>query len=125
MGRDNREVEKTLLSKFAFTRAASKSVDHRWLQLALPGLPIILTKFSHTREDIGDGLWKKIASQVHVQANYLSGMVDCRNSREDYYEQVRANPQPPWAHLTQRTSSVSAAQNTKHPAKIQSKARKK
>lgn len=103
MARDNREVEATLLTKFAFSRA-DKGVDHRWLQLALPGLPPILTKFSHTKEDIGDVLWKKIASQLRVPSNYLTGMVDCRNSRAAYYQKVRTEPNPPWGHLMRGTA---------------------
>jgi hypothetical protein len=99
MARDNREVEDSLLNKFAFTRAYTKSRDHRWLQLALPGLPTVFTKFSHTREDIGVNLWKKIATQLRVPSNYLNGMIDCSNSREDYYARVRTDPQPPWNHL--------------------------
>jgi hypothetical protein len=72
----HREVENTLLNKFAFTRATTRGVDHRWVQLALPDLPPIFTKFSHAREDIGDNLWKKIAIQLRVQAPYLNGMID-------------------------------------------------
>jgi hypothetical protein len=104
MARDNREVEATLLSKFAFARS-NKAVDHRWLELALPGLPAILTKFSHTREDIGDTLWKKIAHQLRVPSHYLTGMIDCRNSRKDYYEKVRTEPNPPWGHLMRGTAT--------------------
>jgi len=117
MPRDNREVEATLLSKFAFTRS-NKGVDHRWLQLALPGLPAILTKFSHTREDIGDVRWKKIANQLRVQANYLTGMIDCRNSRDDYYKKVRTEPNPPWGHLMRGT-----AQRPETPSPSRSKER--
>lgn len=104
MSRDNREVENTLLNKFAFTRASTRAGDHRWLQLELPELPPIVTKFSHTREDIGDSLWKKIAGQLRVQANYLTGMINCRKNREDYYKQVRTDPHPPWSHLMRGTA---------------------
>ena len=103
MARDNREVEATLLNKFDFARS-DKAADHRWLELGLPGLPRILTKFSHTREDIGDTLWKMIARQLRVHSNYLSGMIDCTKSREDYYQRVRTDPNPPWGHLMQGTA---------------------
>lgn len=119
MARDNREVERTLLSKFAFTSATAKGVDHRWLELGLPDLPPIYTKFSHTREDIGKTLWTIIAKQLHVTANYLSGMIDCSNSKEDYYGQVRTDPQPPWTHL------VSARAPATPPLRKKTKARKK
>jgi hypothetical protein len=105
MARDNREVETTLLTKFAFTHA-DKGADHRWLRLALPDLPTILTKFSHTREDIGDVLWRKIANQLRVHASYLSGMIDCTNSREAYYTKVRTDPNPPWGHLMRGTATI-------------------
>ena len=98
MARDNRGVEKTLLSKFAF-RTVTEKIDHRWVRLVLPDAPPVLTKFSHTREDIGPVLWKLIAKQLRVSAHYLSGMIDCSNSREAYYAQLRANPQPSWSHL--------------------------
>ncbi|MGZ5437186.1 MAG: hypothetical protein ACXWID_18410 [Pyrinomonadaceae bacterium] len=100
---DNREVENTLLNKFAFV-AAKKARDHRWLELTLPDLPAILTKFSHTREDISDALWSKIARQLRVNANYLSGMIVCTNSRDDYYKKVRTEPNPPWSHLMRGTA---------------------
>ena len=103
MLRDNREVEKTLLNKFAFSAVPEKA-DHRWFRLKLPDLPPILTMFSHTREDIGDTLWKKIATQLRVQSNYLNGMIDCSNSREAYYEKVRSEPNPPWGHLMRGTA---------------------
>jgi hypothetical protein len=106
MARDNRKVENSLLNKFAFSRAANKGVDHRWLLLELPGLPPIITKFSHTREDIGTQLWQKIAAQLRVQSSYLNRMIDCTKSREDYYKQVRSDPYPPWGHLLRGTAAA-------------------
>jgi hypothetical protein len=105
MPRYNREIENTLLNKFAFTPAPTRGKDHRWLELTLPGLPAIFTKFSHTREDIGDPLWRKIAMQLRVRPQYLTGMIDCRNSRDAYYKQVRTDPFPPWPHLMRGTAT--------------------
>jgi hypothetical protein len=99
MPRDNREVENKLLNKFAFAPARTRGDDHRWLELTLPGLPAIVTRFSHTREDIGDPLWRRIAMQLRVRPQYLTGMVSCSNSREAYYKQVSTDPFPPWGHL--------------------------
>lgn len=104
MARDNREVEATLLSKFAFTRS-KKAADHRWVELTLPGLPSIKTKFSHTRQDISDSLWRMIASQLRVHSSYLNGMIDCTNSQTAYYQQVRTDPHPPWTHLMRGTAT--------------------
>lgn len=94
----NRDVEDTLPNKFQFVRSATRSDNHRWLELALPGLPIIATYFSHAREDIGDRLWGKIARQLRVRKKYLNEMIDCTKSRDEYYQQVTVAPCPPWAH---------------------------
>ncbi len=100
MPRDNREVERTLINRFRFERADRKADDQRWLQLKLENLPAIFTKFSHTREDISDAIWGKIALQLKVRTPYLNGMIDCSNSRGDYYEKVRTDPFPPWPIFT-------------------------
>jgi len=102
MPRDNREVERTLIRKFRFTRADRRADDHRWLQLKLNDLPLIFTKFSHTREDITDRIWGLIAQQLKVRAPYLNGMVDCTNGPEAYYDKLRTDPFPPWQHFTQQ-----------------------
>jgi hypothetical protein len=105
MPRYNRDVENTLLNKFAFSLASTKGKDHRWLELTLPGLPTIKTKFSHTKEDIREPLWQRIAMQLHVRPQYLTGMIDCYNSREAYYNQVRTDPSPPWPGWMRRTAT--------------------
>lgn len=99
MSRDNRQVERVLKNKFAFADAPGRARDHRWIELKLPGLPPIATFFSHGRQNISDVLWAKIARQLRVRAPYLAGMVDCTNSRDSYYEQVRTDPMPPWDNL--------------------------
>lgn len=121
MARDNREVENTLLNKFAFSRATTKSGDHRWLRLSLPGLTPIFTKFSHTREDIGVHLWQKIATQLRVLPNYLNGMIDCSNDREAYYTQVRTDPHPPWNHLMRGTATRPEKPTTRKRRKAKKK----
>jgi hypothetical protein len=97
MSYQNRDVEDTLLNKFQFIRSATRSSDHRWVELTLPGLPVIATFFSHAREDIGDMLWAKIARQLRVRKNYLNEMIDCTKSREEYYAQITDDPYPRWA----------------------------
>jgi len=96
MTRRNRDVETILLTKFESSESRNRADDHRWVELKLPGVPTIRTFFSHARQDIGDELWKTIASQLKVRAQYLDGMIDCTNSRDDYYEKVRDEPFPPW-----------------------------
>jgi hypothetical protein len=79
------ELERQLKDKFLFVSAKNRSVDHRWLELRLPGLPLILTKLSHSKGEIRDKLIAMIARQLHVNSHFLHGMVQCSNSREDYY----------------------------------------
>lgn len=114
MPRDNREVENILLTKFRFSRAERRGDDHRWVLLKVPDLPPILTKFSHTREDIGEQIWGLIAKQLKVRTPYLNGMVDCTNSRDDYYQQVRTDPFPPWPHITKSTAAQSITDTAQH-----------
>ena len=103
MSRRNRDVEESLLTKFQFSKCSTHGDGHRWVELKLDGLPPVLTFFSHTKEDIGSVLWKKIAGQLKVRVNYLDGMIDCTNSREDYYKQIKEDPFPPWpSYITDR-----------------------
>jgi hypothetical protein len=94
----NRDVEEKLLNKFQFVESPTRSEDHRWVELTLPGLPVIPTYFSHGRQEIDDRLWGKIARQLRVRGKYLREMIDCTKSREDYYKQVTDEPYPPWTH---------------------------
>lgn len=89
MSRDNREIERILLTKFEFAECENRADDHRWVELKLPGIPTIRTFFSHAKQSIGDDLWKKIAAQLKVRSPYLDGMVDCTNSRDDYHKKVK------------------------------------
>jgi hypothetical protein len=90
------DLEHLLVHKFGFSLSEKHSVDHRWYELQLPGLPVILTKVSHSREPIGQSLEGKIARQLRVRGPYFKGMVSCTNSREGYERQVRQDPYPPW-----------------------------
>jgi len=90
------ELEGSLTGKFGFVPARERSRDHRWYELKLQGLPLIATKVSHCRAEIGTKLAAKIARQLRVRHPYFEGMINCSNSRQDYYQQVRENPYPPW-----------------------------
>ena len=91
MPRKPRDIEDKLKNKFGFAAAKAHSKDHRWYELRLDGLPILLTKISHSRAKIGPGLEAKIARQLRVAKSYLDGMIECRNSSDDYQRQVRDN----------------------------------
>lgn len=85
-----------MLAKFEFRECDNRADDHRWYELKLPGVPKIVTHFSHGRQDISADLWQKIAAQLKVRTHYLDGMMDCTNGRDDYYQQVKDDPYPPW-----------------------------
>jgi hypothetical protein len=93
---DPRKTEQSLQSKFGFIPAPGRSTDHKWYELKLDDLPVITTKFSHSREPITDRIAGLIARQLRVRRSYLNGMIECTNAKEDYYQQVRVDPVPPW-----------------------------
>ena len=96
MSMDSREVESKLQSKFGFVPAVSKSSDHRWYKLELEGLPIIMTKFSHSGKNLSSTIEGYIPKQLKVRKPFFEGMIRCKNSQQDYYHQVRQDPFPPW-----------------------------
>ena len=96
MPRKPREIEDKLRNKFGFTEARAHSGDHRWYELRLEGLPVILTKISHSKAEIGTKLEGMIARQLRVTKKYLDGMIDCTNSNDDYRRQVTNHPTPPF-----------------------------
>lgn len=91
-----KKLESLLQNKFGFSPAKGHSSDHRWYELKLSGLPPILTKVSHSRDTINPHLEGKISRQLRVKKPYYEGMMSCKNSREDYYQQVREAPSPPF-----------------------------
>ena len=91
-----KHLESLLTDKFHFSRSPHHSTDHRWYELHLEGVPVILTKVSHTKKEISAALEGKIARQLRVRKTFFRGMVICSNSCEDYYHQVKEDPFPPW-----------------------------
>lgn len=96
MPMDSRDVERKIANKFGFERAAERSKDHRWYKLQLEGLPLISTKFSHSKGSLSATIEGKIARQLRVTKAYFVGMIDCSNGSDDYRRQVREAPFPPW-----------------------------
>lgn len=82
--------------KFLFAPAEHREAGHKWYELQLPGLPIIATRVGHHKKDVGTKLEGKIARQCRVRGPYFAEMMDCTKSKDDYYEQVRRDPYPPW-----------------------------
>ena len=90
------DIERALLHKFNFEQDTQRGVDHRRFVLHREGLPSIRTKVSHNRAPIGPALESAICRQLHVRHPFFHGMIDCTKSREDYYQQVRDDPFPPF-----------------------------
>lgn len=93
MAHKTRDIERSLTDKFGFQLDMS---HHRYLSLALPGLPTIRTRLSHGVREYGKKLESLVARQLHVRTSFFVEMIDCTRSREDYYEQVQNDPYPPF-----------------------------
>lgn len=91
-----RHIERLLQQKFGFEPAANRSEDHRWYRLSLDGLPLIFTKVSHSKKDIGHRLESKIARQLHVRTPFFREMFECTRDLDQYREQIVNDPYPPW-----------------------------
>jgi hypothetical protein len=89
-----KKVASVLESKFGFEEAKEHSDDHKWLALRLDGIPAIITKLSHSRDDIGKKLEGMIARQLRVEKQFFVGMIECTNDRDTYYTRLRTNPVP-------------------------------
>ena len=97
-----RDLKRALTGKFDFAPADSRGQDHEWFQLRLEGYPAIFTKVSHGMREVTDSLLPKIANQLMVPRSFLLGMVECSQSREDYFARVRTNPTGPKAERFRR-----------------------
>ena len=91
-----KDLESKLVHKFGFTRAKSRSEDHRWYQISIPGCPLIATKISHGAGELSPKLEGMIARQLRVKTPFLREMVDCTKSAEEYEHQVQIDPNPPF-----------------------------
>ena len=91
-----RDIADLLQNKFGFSPAVGHSSDHLWYELRLPGLPLILTKVSLGRKPASKELESKMARQCRVHRPFFQGMMECTNSREDYYRRVCEAPYPPF-----------------------------
>jgi hypothetical protein len=90
------EIARILERKFGFV--LTKSTHHIYYELNLgDDIPKIVTRFSHARtKDVGKKLEGAIARELHVKPKFFQGMLSCNHSREDYYNQVRNDPYPPF-----------------------------
>jgi hypothetical protein len=91
-----RDAERQIQNKFGFEPAAERSSDHRWYKLRLEGLPVISTYFSHSKGDLSPMLEGMIARQLRVTRGYFLDMIGCSRGAQEYYQQVREAPVPPW-----------------------------
>lgn len=87
------DVESKLIHKFEFTK---DNCDHRKFTLEVPELGLILTKISHSHNDISAPILSSICKQLHVKKPFFLEMIHCTKSREDYLHQVANDPYPPF-----------------------------
>jgi len=93
-----RDLESLLQSKFNFKPSKTRSKDHRWYELEIPGLPIIATKVSHGIKELSDNLEAIIAKQLRVRIKFFRKMFDCSKNLNDYQKKVTEDPYPPFNH---------------------------
>ena len=91
---DSRRFERILQTKFGFQEAPGES-GHRYYELQVDDLLPVCTKFSHGRAEIHAGLEAVIARQLCVPRPYLSEMIGCTKTKEEYEEHLRENPPVP------------------------------
>jgi hypothetical protein len=90
------ELESKLVHKFGFDQAHTRSSDHRWYEINVPGCPPILTKVSHGAKELSPSLESMIARQLRVRKTFLREMINCTKSLDDYQHQVQTAPIPPF-----------------------------
>jgi hypothetical protein len=92
-----RDLESKLQGKFGFSQSKTRSKDHRWYEIKIPGLPLIATKVSHGAREISSGLESRIAKQLRVRITFFRGMIKCSNNSDAYQKQVNEDPYPPYS----------------------------
>ncbi|HRO24584.1 MAG TPA: hypothetical protein PLR07_09860 [Promineifilum sp.] len=92
------EIARVLRRKFEFEDVKGKKKEI-YLSLKLPGVEPVITHVSHpksNRTTVGKVLESMMARQLRVETPYFKGMIQCTNSRDDYYrrleEDSRASP---------------------------------
>ena len=90
-----KKLEQTLTGKLGFSLAPTRSSDHKWYQIEIPGCPIIATKISHGESEVSGKLEGMIARQLRVRRSFLNELVSCTKSAEEYREKVVTDPYPP------------------------------
>ena len=91
-----KQLEQTLTGKLGFRPASSRSIDHKWYQLEIPGCPNIVTKLSHGEKEHSPKLGGMNARKMRVKQAFLLELVTCTKSIEEYQRQVTTDPYPPF-----------------------------
>lgn len=91
------EIEIMLLKKL---KMKSEDADHEKFCLEIEGIPTIRTKLPNHKKDIGDVLEGRIHKQLRVRKQFFRELMDCTKSREDFINQIRNDPYPPFGFLT-------------------------
>ncbi len=88
MPRKARDVRGKLTRKFLFEPAKGKATDHDYLQLTVPGVARIVTKFSWGQPEIRDDILSLMAKQLRVTNPMFAGMLDCNVTGDQYREHL-------------------------------------
>jgi hypothetical protein len=88
-----REIESMLTTKLHMSR---ENADHAWFKLELEGLPPIRTKLPYHIEDIRPNIETRIYKQLRVRKSFFHELMNCTKYLQDYEEQIRNDPYPPF-----------------------------
>jgi len=83
------KVEAQLKHKFHFVQSKTRSSDHLWLELKISGIPVIVTKLSHSKDELRDPLINKMARQLGVRSHFFIGMIECTKSEPAYRAELQ------------------------------------
>jgi len=89
-------IERMLLGKLQMN---SLDADHENFCLEIDGLPPIRTKLPNHKGDIRDKLENRIHRQLRVRKQFFHELMDCTKTREDFINQIRNDPYPPFGFL--------------------------
>jgi len=90
-------VERMLQTKL---QMAPEERDHKYFKLIIDGLPPIRTKISHNNNDIGSVLENRIYKQLRIRKSFFHELMDCTKNRDDYIQQIKDDPYPPFNHVS-------------------------
>lgn len=93
MSLNPRDVASQLEHKFGFSR---REGNHHFFSYEVAPEKWVITKVSHNRKPLSDGLVSKMARDLKVPTGFFRCMIQCTRSKADYELQVLTAPTSPW-----------------------------